>query len=95
VYYLLYIDKTFIRTAYVMALAINRDIFCTQLQPNGLSMATHSDVCEKETEVLHIIELIFVFKILTIISMDVDQMVTRPIQFQSVLNVLVYLYGVF
>jgi hypothetical protein len=42
-------------------------------------MATHSDVCEKETKVLYIIELIFVFKMLTIISMDVDQMVNRPI----------------
>jgi len=58
-------------------------------------METHSEDCEKETEVLHRIELIFVFKMLTIISMDVDQMVIRPIQFQSVLNFLDYLYGVF
>jgi hypothetical protein len=53
-------------------------------------MATHSDVCEKETEVLYIIELIFVFKMLSVISMDVDQMVTRPIQFQSVLNFWIF-----
>jgi len=58
-------------------------------------MATRSDDFEKENEVLNIIELISVFKMLTIISMDVDQMVTRPIQFQSVLNFLDYLYGVF
>ena len=58
-------------------------------------MATRSDDFEKENEVLNIIELIYIFKTLTIISMDVDQMVTRPIQFQSVLNFLDYLYGVF
>ena len=58
-------------------------------------MATHSVDCEKETEILDIIELIFVFKMLIIISMDVDQLVTGPIQFQSVLNFLDYLYGVF
>jgi len=58
-------------------------------------MATHSDNCEKETEVLYKIQLIFVLKMLTIISMKVDKMVTRPIQFQSVLNFLTYLYGVF
>jgi hypothetical protein len=57
-------------------------------------MATHSDVCEKETEVLHVIELIFVFNMLTIISMDIDQMVTRFTQFQYALNFLDYLYGV-
>lgn len=58
-------------------------------------MATQSDICERETEVLRVIELIFVFKMLTNISMDMDQMVTRPIQFQSVLNFLDCLYGVF